>query len=97
MGIRREVMKRAALAGKLEARCSSKLTDEFGFDEATGFGKTDWRPLYLKTDVVNGPDRVEGHLVILACGFENGSFWQGEERLVCLKSGKNLYTLRNNE
>lgn len=65
--IRRDWLKRQIEAGKMEVRCNYSFTDDYAFDDATGFGKTDWmparirRPLFEK--VVNYVGNTVDHCV----------------------------------
>lgn len=40
--INRGWLKRQIEKGNIEARCAFHFTDDYAFDNATGFGKTDW-------------------------------------------------------
>jgi hypothetical protein len=42
--MRRDTLKKMIEAGKLEAKCLFSYTDDYAFDNATGFGKTEWMP-----------------------------------------------------
>lgn len=57
--IRRDVLKRKLARGELEARCRQHLTDDYAFDAADNFGRTDWMPAAYSDDlniakVING-------------------------------------------
>ena len=42
--IRIDVLRRMIVADKLEAKVAQRLTDDFAWDAATNFGRTDWKP-----------------------------------------------------
>lgn len=72
--IRRDTLMKMIDAGKIEAKCDIHLTDDYGFDNANGFGKTGWmkarisRPTWktitlqygIERDVVDDRDFIEG-------------------------------------
>jgi len=63
-------------AGKVEAKCDFHLTDDYAFDNATGFGKTEWMKARIShptwrtvtyqngntNDVVDNHDFIEGQM-----------------------------------
>ena len=72
--IRRDTLMKMIDAGKVEAKCNISLTDDYAFDNAYGFGKTDWmkarisRPTFrtitlqngIERDVLDNSDFIEG-------------------------------------
>jgi len=72
--IRRDWLKRQIEKGNVEAKCQHDLTDDYQFDNANDFGKTDWmearmsRPTYKevtnyvgnKVTVVDDRDFIDG-------------------------------------
>jgi hypothetical protein len=42
--IKRNWLKKQIELGKVEAKCNFKLTDDYAWDNADNFGKTDWMP-----------------------------------------------------
>lgn len=46
--IRRDWLKRQIEKGNIEAKCNHKFTDDYAFDNAYNFGKTDWMPARIK-------------------------------------------------
>ena len=58
--IRRDTLKKMIENGKIEAKCTFKLTDDYVFDNAYNFGKTEWlparlaRPTYEEITLHNG-------------------------------------------
>ena len=83
--IRRDWLKKQIEAGKVEAKCNFHYTDDYAFDNAYGFGKTEWMPAHImhptferRTNYVGNPvdvcvndDRREGHLNFLQCQFSS--------------------------
>jgi hypothetical protein len=46
--VRRNWLKKQVNAGKVEARCTISLTDDYAFDNANDFGKTGWLPARIR-------------------------------------------------
>jgi hypothetical protein len=42
--INRGWLKKQIAKGNIEAKCNHRLTDDYAFDAATGFGKSEWAP-----------------------------------------------------
>lgn len=55
--VNRGWLRRQIAAGKVEARCNYRYTDDYAFDNATGFGQTGWMPARISTGY---GDFVEG-------------------------------------
>ena len=49
--VNRAWLKRQIDAGRVEAKCSHHLTDDYAFDNANNFGKTDWMPARIRRPV----------------------------------------------
>lgn len=43
-------LKRLVKKGLIEAKCLFRYTDDYAYDNASGFGKTDWLPARLRED-----------------------------------------------
>lgn len=58
--INRAGLKRKVEAGQYEIKCDLHLTDDYQFDNANGFGKTEWlparirRPIFEEVTLQNG-------------------------------------------
>ena len=52
-------LKRLITKGIVEARCIYHYTDDYAWDNATNFGKTDWLPAYLNSSLEED-EQVEG-------------------------------------
>jgi len=52
-------LKRLIARGLIEARCKYHYTDDYAFDNAANFGKTDWLPAYLDSAIPEG-EQVDG-------------------------------------
>lgn len=89
--------------GLVVAKCEMHLTDDYAFDNAYGFGKTDWMPAHLMT---SSPakyvpahlgqidwDRREGCLNLYPHDFEgkSGSAYQDDDGLIHLRVHSNLH------
>lgn len=46
--VNRGWLKRQVEAGKVEAKCDYHFTDDYAWDNASGFGKTDWLPARIQ-------------------------------------------------
>ena len=49
--IRRDWLKRQIELGRIEAKCNYHLTDDYAYDNATGFGRTDWLKCRIRRPV----------------------------------------------
>jgi len=45
--------------GLIEAKCNYRYTDDYAYDNATNFGKTDWKPAYLESMIPEG-EQIDG-------------------------------------
>ena len=105
--IRRNWLKKQVELGKVEARCELRLTDDYRFDNATDFGKTEWLPAYLPSptfekvtldngnqiDVCTDPDLRKGQISLHGHYFDgNGGYAaQNDNGIITLKVHGNLY------
>lgn len=74
-------------AGKVEAKCTHYMTDDYAYDNANGFGKTGWMPARISNptwrtitlqngntmDVVDDHDFIEGQMNFHASDFSGKS------------------------
>lgn len=92
--IRRDVLKRKIEKGLMEAKCDYSYTDDYIFDNATGFGKTGW----MDARVSKGrKDFVQGKMNFNDWDFstKTGTAWINEDGTIDLIIHQNLsYTLR---
>ena len=65
--IKRNWLKKQIAIGNCEAKCNGRYTDDYQFDNAENFGKTDWLPARISTPVfqefVNRVGNVENRCV----------------------------------
>lgn len=86
--VRRDWLKRQVEAGNIEAKCNYSLTDDYAFDNATGFGKTGWIPARIRNPkfgmvLVNNfkmercidSDHVQGQMNFNPSDFKGKSGW----------------------
>ena len=108
--IRRDWLKRQVAAGRVEAKCEMHLTDDYLYDAASNFGKTDWMQARLcipKFGVVVPGERercidhdfIEGQMNLRESDFTGNcgrAYWENKEAgLIHLSVHGNLwYTLR---
>lgn len=74
-------------AGKVEAKCTHYMTDDYAFDNANKFGATGWMPARIKhptfrtvmmqggweREIVDDPDFIEGRMNFNTSDFEGKS------------------------
>ena len=92
--VRRDKLMRMVAAGKMEAKCEMRLTDDYQMDDANKFGKTDWLPARLKSrydDFVYGSINFDDSDFKGKCGYA----WDKGDGTFDLTIHSNLwYTLR---
>ncbi len=101
--VRRDWLKKQVEAGKVEAKCDMRLTDDYAFDSAYGFGKTDWMPARISKPVFEmvknyvgneidhcvDSDRLDGYVNFRDHHFEgiSGYAKRNEDGTIYLHSG----------
>lgn len=63
--VNRGWLKKQIIKGNVEAKCNHKLTDDYAFDNATGFGATDWAPCKFVENKHQGDNRFEQHATLI--------------------------------
>ena len=48
-------------AGNVEVKCNYSMTDDYAWDAASGFGKTDWMPARIRRPKFAKPGNNEGY------------------------------------
>lgn len=92
--VNRGWLKRQIAAGKIEARCNFSYTDDYAWDNATNFGRTEWLPMYL---MEGWQDHRENQIGVHAeeLQFESGRAYRVNEQEIRLSIHHNLlYTCR---
>lgn len=105
--IQRDWLKKQIEKGLVEAKCELHLTDDYQFDDANGFGKTEWLPAHImhptmrtvtldngvEREIVVADNRLEGHLNLYAYYFDRngGSAHRNADGTIHLRIHSNLY------
>jgi hypothetical protein len=63
--INRGWLKKQLVKGNVEAKCDMRLTDDYAFDNATGFGKTEWAPARYVENKHQGDNRYEQNATLI--------------------------------
>lgn len=94
--MRRDYLLRKVQRGELEGRCTQSLTDDYAWDAATNFGKTDWLPINV---IENVKDRKEGHLNIFSLEFRGscGRAYRNDDGTITLYFPGTYYEMREKE
>jgi len=104
--VKRNWLKRQIELGKVEAKCTHHLTDDYAFDNANKFGVTDWlkcrisRPTWKDVTLYNGntitvrddDDFVTGQMNLDDHDFEGkpGRAWRNPDGTITLIVHSNL-------
>jgi len=78
-------LKRLIAKSMIEARCRYHYTDDYAWDNATNFGKTDWLSAYLKSEIKEG-EQVKGII------FEDWDFKTSSGYLSLNREKEGIYT-----
>ena len=105
--IRRDWLRKQIEAGKVVGKCDMHLTDDYAWDNASGFGKTGWMPVRIRhpkfTRIVlpNGNDRehcsdsdcLDGYLNFDECyfGFKSGHASWNDDGTIRFRVHSNLW------
>ena len=84
---------RRAKEGKLEAKCEYHYTDDYAYDAATDFGKTDWMPLNIVSRDENGKNIWKDNFInLLESDFQSpcGRAYSREDGTITFKVHSNL-------
>lgn len=100
--VNRGWLKRRILEGKVEAKCNYKYSDDYAYDAAVNFNKSEqWLPARITEPHTNpetgryDQDRREGFMNFDASDFRNyGRAWLDDDGTICLYFGYRSYTLR---
>lgn len=107
--IRKDTLKKMVEAGKLECKCEIHLTDDYRYDVANDFGKTEWKaarirhPKFEKVTLYNGnevdtctdSDVKDGFINLMECEINMGrAYWNGENQITLRVHSNLYYTLR---
>lgn len=91
--VRRDKVMRDVMKGLYQAKCDFRLTDDYAFDNATGFGKSEY-----KDAVVADRNGQQDVCPLPEYYFKMASCWMNEDGTVCLNVHSNLsYTLKKKE
>lgn len=96
--INRGWLKKQIVKGNVSAKCNHKMTDDYAFDAATGFGATDWMPARYVANKYQGDNKfVQDATLIDDDDLKGNGAYQTEDGLIRLivYSGHS-YTLRIN-
>jgi len=63
--INRGWLKKQIIKGNVDAKCDSKLTDDYAFDNATGFGATEWAPCKFVENKHKGDNRYAQDVTLI--------------------------------
>lgn len=79
--IRRDKIKRLIEKGKIEARCKYQYTDDYAYDNANNFGKTEWLPTRISSGY---EDKKEGYINFEEHDFryKSGAAWENDDRTI---------------
>jgi hypothetical protein len=97
--VNRGWLKRQILKGNVEAKRLSRYTDDYLWDVATDFGRTDWLPAV----VISEEERKFGYTPDGRFKFEEGDFrgfgraWWNDDGTITLSFGWESYELRLGE
>ncbi len=90
--VNRGWLKRRILEGKVIAKCDSYFTDDYAFDAAYNYQKTDWLPARIED---NYGQRDGAYLYFNESDFRgHGYAWKRENGDIALSFGFSSYTLR---
>lgn len=81
--VRRDTLLRAARKGKLVAKCTGHYTDDYAFDAAYNFGRSEtYLPVYVLGEDEPRNAAPEGHVVLWAHEFKgrSGGAWRVMDR-----------------
>lgn len=108
--IRRDSLKKQIEAGKLEAKCTMHLTDDYKFDDANKFGKTEWKPARMRkpefaqythangavTYYSKNDDMKEGFMNFMEHDFSDGvkAYWNDQGTITLRVHSNEWYELR---
>lgn len=96
----RGMLKNRARDGRLIAKCDYRFSDDYQYDAASNFGKTDWMPVVLNDngegERINWRDREEGKMYLDPDYFRgHGRAWYNGDDTITLIVHSNLsYTLK---
>lgn len=104
--IKRNWLKKQIELGKIEAKCNYHMTDDYAWDNANNFGKTDWmkarlsNPTYKEVTLYNGnkttirdnDDFIEGMMNFRSYDFtgKSGGAYTNERGEIILRVHSNL-------
>lgn len=90
--IRRDALMRRIAEGKLIGKVDYHYTDDYAFDAAVNFRKSDWLEINL---IETGKDFINGKLNLYFSDFSGyGSAWINADGLISLFFGYKSYSLR---
>lgn len=100
---RRWIMKQVA-KGNIEAKCNFRHTDDYAYDNAVNFGKTEWMPARLNPERIYGDhgclnsdeQHKDGFMSFDASDFRwksGGAYWNDDGTIALYGAGEH-YTLR---
>ncbi|XAI95982.1 hypothetical protein [Microcystis phage Mwe-JY26] len=93
--VNRGWLRRRIEAGEVEAKCDGKYTDDYAWDAATDFGKTDWLPARVRPEGELWSDAPGGFITFDPSDFRGfGNAWKREDGTMVLSFGYKSYSLR---
>lgn len=94
--VNRGWLKRRILAGEVEARRNYRYTDDYAYDAAVDFGKTDWIPAHVVgPDESQYRDGLADHMNFADSDFRGyGHAWWNADGTITLYFGYESFELR---
>lgn len=63
--VNRGWLKKQIEKGNVEAKCNHRMTDDYAFDNATGFGATEWAPARYITNKHQGEEQYDKSITLI--------------------------------
>ena len=93
--IRRDYIKKQIALGKVEARCNYKLSDDYSFDSAIDYGKTEWLPVKLSEPKNRTYSEPCIYFADYDFKFSTGMAWKNDDGTITFAPlASECYTLR---
>ena len=88
--MRRDVLRRKVAKGLMKARCTHYLTDDYAYDNANGFGATEWMPAVLMPED-SYKHSTEGTMSFIPFDFKSstGAAWVEDNGTIVLSVHSN--------
>jgi hypothetical protein len=108
--VNRVWLKRQVIAGLIEAKCNYHFTDDYAYDNASGFGKTTWLPARVshptykdvgelghERNILDDHDFIEGFMNFTEWDFKTKSgaaWWDNETEINFIIHSNHSFTMR---